>query len=196
MSLIIKGGDNEVVLVSEGVHLAVCVGIFELGTQHSPIFDRDLKKVLIMWEVPDETIKIEDEEKPLVISKIYTASLNQQANLRHDLESWRGRVFTDDEITKGVDLRVFLGKGCQIQVIHQPNKAGDRTYANISGIMSLPKGVKPPEPKNKLIYFEIENEEIPEGTPEWVKKMIMNSKEFQLRKGIVEQENDYPPIDF
>lgn len=191
MSLIIKESGEQVVLVSEGVHVAVCVGVWELGTQHSPIFDKDMKKVLIMWEVPDETIKIEEEEKPLVISKIYTASLKQNANLRQDLEAWRGKAFTDEELANGFDLRQILGKGCQIQIIHQPSKTGDKIYANITGIMTLPKGVKTPTPQNKPIYYEIETEEIPEGTPEWIKKMIMSSKEFQARKGIVEQENDY-----
>lgn len=192
MSLVAKDtGTEERVLISEGVHLAVCIGVWDLGTQHNEIFDRDVHQVLIMWEVPEERIKIEDKELPLAISKRYTLSLNEKSSLRKDLEAWRGKAFPEETIKNGFDLKNILGKACQIQIIH--TEKNGKTYANIAGIMSLPKGVKAPEPENPLRFFEI-GDEIPEGTPEWIKNIIMQSKEYKEQKGIVEEENDIPPI--
>lgn len=189
MSLIVKSNNEEhSELVAEGIHLAVCIGVWELGTQHNPTFNKDLKKVLIMWEIVDKDIL-----NAPTISKIYTLSLDPKSTLRHDLELWRGKVFTDEEIRKGVDLRTFLGKGCQIQVIHQKNKKGDKTYANISGIMGWPKDMQEVETVHTPIFFEIEDEKIPEGTPAWIQRMIMNSEEYQMREQ-VNHENDYPIV--
>ena len=49
--------------------------------------------------IPDEKA-IFDEEKglqPFVLSKGHTLSLYEKANLRHNLESWRGKQFTAEE---------------------------------------------------------------------------------------------------
>ena len=50
-----------------------------------------------------------NDGKPLMISKRYTMSLGEQSTLRKDLESWRGKKFTAEELL-GFDLNVLLGK--------------------------------------------------------------------------------------
>ena len=181
MSLLAKEPENERILISEGVHLAVCIGIWDLGTQHSKIFDKEIHQVLIMWEIPDERIMVNNKDLPLAISKRYTLSLNEKASLRKDLESWRGKAFPAETLKKGFDLNKILGKTCQIQIIHNENNG--KTYANIAGIMALPKGTEPLESENPLRFYSMaDSKEVPEDTPEWIKEIIKQSKELQSKE--------------
>jgi len=43
----------------------------------------------------------------LMISKRYTMSLGEQSTLRKDLESWRGKKFTPEEL-QGFDLNACI----------------------------------------------------------------------------------------
>jgi hypothetical protein len=75
--------------------------------------------------------------KPFSCSKKYTASLNEKATLRHDLESWRGRAFTQEEL-KGFDLEKVIGVNAQVMVMH--NTKDGKTYANVATVTPLGKG--------------------------------------------------------
>ena len=188
MGLLAKEPDNERILISEGVHLAVCVGVWDLGTQYNKTFEKEIHQLLIMWEIPDERITIDNKDLPLAISKRYTLSLNEKANLRKDLEAWRGKAFPAETLKEGFDLKKILGKTCQIQIIHNENNG--KTFANIAGIMALPKGTKSLEPENPLRFYSMEDsKEIPEDTPDWIKDIIKQSKEFQ-GNNIVQEDID------
>ena len=181
MSLLAKEPENERILISEGVHLAVCIGVWDLGTQHSKVFDKEIHQVLIMWEIPHERITIDNKSLPMAISKRYTLSLNEKASLRKDLESWRGKAFPAETLKEGFDLKKILGKTCQIQIIHNENNG--KTYANIAGIMALPKGTEPLESENPLRFYSMaDSKEVPEDTPEWIKEIIKQSKELQSKE--------------
>ena len=82
-------------------------GIIDLGThtEDSPQFGRKTQhKMMIQWECPEYRIEIEKDGKkldlPRAISRRYTMSLGKKANLRKDLEAWRGKPFTDDEVRR------------------------------------------------------------------------------------------------
>ena len=181
MSLLAKEPENERILISEGVHLAVCIGVWDLGTQHNKIFDKEVHQILIMWEIPDERITVDNKDLPLAISKRYTLSLNEKANLRKDLEAWRGKAFPAETLKEGFDLKKILGKTCQIQIIHNENNG--KTYANIAGIMALPKGTKSLESENPLKFYSMaDSKEIPTDTPGWIKDIIKQSKEFRTEE--------------
>jgi hypothetical protein len=64
--------------------------------------------------------------------------LHEKARLRKDLESWRGRAFTDAEL-KNFDLEVLIGANCLLNVV-QSSKNGS-TYANVSAVMPIKKGM-------------------------------------------------------
>lgn len=139
--------------IPEGTYVAVCIRVIDLGTQVSSFqgADKLQRKVLIAWEVPEVQVEFDGQTGPALIMKRYTASLSDRANLRKDLEAWRGRRFTEDEL-KGFDLGALLGKGCQIQVLHST----DGQYANIQTIMALPKGMPHPETSNPLVHFDLD----------------------------------------
>lgn len=183
----------------EAVYNAVCFWVLDLGHHLDEKFGKRTHSVLIGWETPAERIKIEKDgvimNLPRMISKKYTISLNEKANLRKDLQSWRGRVFTEEEL-KGFDIKNVLGKSCMIQVIH--NKSGDKTYANIAAIMPLMKGVAPLVPENPLVFFSLQDhhDQLPEKIPDWVRDIIKTSDEWAAFKPAEESHsptgNDVP----
>lgn len=151
--------------IPAGSHIARAIHCISLGTQTSPNFPSSFK-VLLAWEVPDEVLVNTQtkEERPMVISKEYTLSLGKKANLRRDLEGWRGREFTAEEL-KGFDVVNVLDKPCMLNVIHKTSGTGN-LYAVITGISALPKGVVCKPRVHDLLHFEIED-----GTscPAWAK---------------------------
>jgi hypothetical protein len=162
--------------IEEGVHTAVCVAIIDLGMQYSELYKKSTRKVMIMWELPDETYQnAEGEEKAQRLSREYSLSLGTKSNLRKDLQAWRGKAFTEEELD-GFDLKNVLGKGCQLQIIHA--ESNGKTYANIASIMGLPKGMKIQEPAN-LLYFDLEDpncNDLIEQIPNWIQTKIANAE--------------------
>jgi hypothetical protein len=179
-----SGGDFKP--IPEGAYLATCVRIIDLGTQITSFqgADKLQRKVLLVWEVPDEIVEYEGEKRPALIMQRYTASLSDKANLRKHLEAWRGRRFTDDEL-RGFDLKNVLGKPCQIQVVHSEN--GGNVYANLAAIMALPKGTPAPDIHHPLIHFSLDEGEfsvgIYDGLSDKLKAQIATSPEYKARTG-------------
>lgn len=141
---------------------------------------KSLRKIRITWELPDETaiFREEDGPQPFVISKDYTLSLYEKANLRRDLESWRGKQFTADELA-GFDIFTLLGAACLISIIHMTK--GDKTYANVSGISKLAKGMTCGKQVNPAVQFSIDDGKqsaVFLNLPEWLRKKIADCKEW------------------
>lgn len=187
-----EGGDYTP--VSQGLHQGVCFMLMDLGTQFNEKFGKSAHKILIGWEIPDERIEIEkDGQKknlPRAISKQYTLSLHEKAQLRKDLESWRGKAFSEPELD-GFDLTKLLGQNCMVQVIHKTKD--NKTYANVSNIVSMPKGMPKKNPENPLRYFSFEEHQdaIPEGTPEWISDIIKHSEEWQnINEGGIDERGN------
>lgn len=72
------------------------------------------------------------------IAKEYTVSMGERANLRKDLEQWRGRPYTKEQIEEGVPLDKLTGNFALLTVSHRTSGKG-RTYANITAIVGVPK---------------------------------------------------------
>lgn len=174
-----KGGGQTFDPIPEGCFTAICYSIVDLGEQYSERFDNTSRKILITWELPDETIVIDGEVKPRAISKEYTLSLSEKSNLRKDLTAWRGKAFTEQEL-KGFDLNNVLNKGCQVQIIHTTR--GEKTYANVASIMGMPKGMKVSAPFNPSVFLDLDGENAMkemEKIPEWVQDKIKKSETYK-----------------
>lgn len=167
--------------VTAGTHIAICHRIADIGTQPDDQFG-DRRKLVINWELPNERINVNGEDKPMTISKIYTASLNKKSNLRQHLKGWRGRDFTAEEL-KGFELRNILGKGCQVNVVH--NNEG---RANVESVVALPKGMQVNPPVNPLVEYSIDDakNKVYEALPEWIRKMCDHCLEWN--GGVKEKE--------
>lgn len=182
--------------VSQGLHHAICYAVYDLGTQYNEKFSKYVRKILIGWEIPGERITIEKDgeqkDLPRAISKSYTNSLHEKSQLRKDLESWRGKAFTEHEL-EGFDILKLLGANCMIQVIHK--KKDDKTYANVANIVSLPKGMEKKETENPHKWFSFEEGmDIPDNTPQWIIDIIKSSGEWQTSHGGMTREVS-PPVE-
>jgi len=187
------GGNFE--LAPSGTHIAVCYRFIDLGTQEGSYQGKPRKahKVMITWELCGDE-KMEDG-RPFSISKTYTLSSHEKAGLRKDLEAWRGAKFTDDEIAR-FDLSTLMGKACLLNVVHAEN--GDRTYANVAGIMRLPKGSAAPQRVNETIFFDLDerpfNAELFNKLGERLRETIAKSPEYAAAHGHHTEANP-PPHD-
>ena len=175
------GGDSDYTPIDAGNHHGVCYRYYDLGTQQLAFegTSRDVHRVLVTWELPNERIEINQEDLPKIISKEYTLSLHKKSALRQHLESWRGRTFNDKELD-GFSLDNILGANCMINIIHNTKK--DKTYANVGSIAPLMKGMAKREAENEVRGWSIVNDgfnNMPEDTPEWIKSKIQNSLEYE-----------------
>ena len=176
-----QSGNGSFEPVKEGVHQAMCYAVYDIGTHYNERFSKSVHQCVISFEIPSERIEIEKDGKkldlPRAISKTYTVSLHEKAELRKDLERWRGKMFTSAELD-GFDLTNLLGANCMIQVIHK--EKGGKTYANIAGIMSLASGMTKKTPENAIVYFSFEDDvQIPENAPPWIADLIKSSEEWK-----------------
>ena len=181
------GGDFQ--LAPVGNHIARCVQVIDLGTQRDSFEGKPkiMHKVRISWELPEEKAVFDEEkgEEPFLVSKEYTLSLSDRANLRHDLESWRGRDFTEKEL-EAFDIDKLLGAPCMLNVIHKKS-AKKRDYVAITSVTRLPKSVKPKDvPKQILpsVKYMIEDgrNDVFKALPDFIKAKIMVSEEWTGEK--------------
>ena len=181
MGLIAKEtGGSRIPPIEAGSYPAVCYALVDLGDQYSQKFDKCSRQVLIMWEIPGETITIEGEELPRALSATYTNSLSKKAKLRTMLEGWRGRAFTAEEL-KGFDLSKLIGIGCMIGVTHTRKTDGSE-YAKISSVSKLPKGFTVPEPQNTSVVFDLDKPGALDKMailPEWVQNRVRESETYK-----------------
>lgn len=174
------GGGGDFKKVPPGTHIAVCNMVINLG-EHPTAYqgqDTGLKpQVYIRWETPHERIEYEvdgvEKEGPLSIGKTYTLSLSEKANLRKDLEAWRGKPFTQEQLD-GFDVDAVLGSCCQIIVAHR--ESGGKEYANVTGIAGWPKGMDRVEAENELISYAADNTAQYDELPKWIKEKLGNSQ--------------------
>lgn len=195
-----KGGDD-FEPIPEGMQHGICYGLYDLGTQRTEFqgTPKKIHQVLLVWELPEIRIDLErdggeTENLPRSISKRYTLSLHKKANLRKELESWRGKTFTELEL-EGFNLQKLLGVNCTLQIMH--NKKEDRTYSNISNVLPLLSHPQK-QPENPIRFFSFEDHtNIPEGTPDWISDIIKNAEEWGAGTALNEDipYSDTPPDD-
>ena len=203
MALIAReSGGGTFTPVPPGMYLARCYRIVDLGTQKSEYQGKinTLPKVMLQFEVHGE----DDAGKPLVtakgepmsISKNFTLSLAEKATLRKDLQTWRGREFTADEL-RGFQIDNVLGAWAMIAITKAVGNNG-KDYTNIANINSVPKAMKAdlPEGHNKCAAFYIESPDMDmfetfsdnlrakiEQSPEWQSRGKQEAKAPSASKG-------------
>jgi hypothetical protein len=172
------GGDFEQPPI--GTHVARCVKLIDIGTQQGEYQGKATykRKVIIGWELPNELMTEGDHAgKPFTVSKFYTASLGETANLRSDLKNWRGRDFTDQELA-GFDAKNILGKPCMLSLT-----MNEKGKVRVTGVMALPKGTNVPDQINKSVFFSLEpnefSQEAFDNLSDGIKNLVKVSPEYQ-----------------
>lgn len=188
MAIIAKNTAQTRELIETGLHVARCFKMIELGTCTENVMGqiKQLQKVNLTWELPLLT-KVFDEAKgpqPLVISKEYTVSMGEKANLRKALESWRGKPFTEEQ-AKSFDITILLGQPCMLNITHKPSKAdASKIYEEISAITPPMKGLTIPAQVNPSVELSYDkwNEKMFEELPQFIKdKMVTTPEYLQMR---------------
>lgn len=138
MAIIAKdSGGGEFIPAPAGVHQAVCVDVIDMGLiveQFPGKPPKKTHKIRLAWQIEENM----GDGKPFLVQKRYTLSLHEKANLRHDLEGWRSRPFTDEELA-GFDVETVIGANCLLNIVHA-SKNGT-TYANVNAVMPLKKNM-------------------------------------------------------
>jgi len=154
----------------EGTHLAICNAVVDIGLQPTP-WGTDQEHVWLRFEVSAERVQFtrngEEVDEPMVIWTRYNKTLSKKANLRKDLDKWRGKDFTTEELD-GFELFNLVGKPCLISVVH--NHVEDRTYANVSGITKIMKGQDVPDWELDAIRFSPDDTDQYRDVPEWLQE--------------------------
>jgi len=185
MSIKAKQKESTREKVPAGTHIARCYSMIHIGTTTWEYLGetKETDKVRISFEIPEELREFQEGcPEPMVIDKEYTLSMHEKANLRKDLESWRGKTFTEAE-ARDFDILKLIGVPCSLGVIHKDTKAGN-TYARISGISGLPKGVKCPDQMNATKIFDYNenfNTEFVDQQPDWISDQIKSTPEWKTK---------------
>jgi hypothetical protein len=189
------GGDYKDAPV--GTHIARCVGLIDLGTQKHEYQGKTSirRQNIIRWELPTELM---DEGgsagKPFTVSKFYTTSLHEKANLYADLVNWRGREFTPEELA-GFEEKNLLDKVCMVSLTEN-----DKGKVRVTALIAKPKTMECPPRVNDLVYFSLEPDRFDRATfdrlSDGIKTIIMKSPEWaELNGGGVKQQRA-PGADF
>ena len=138
-----SSGGTQYAPAPSGTFAAVAVDVVDLGQIKVSWGGKEKSqhKITIVWQIDEDR----DDGKPHTVRKRYTLSLHEKAQLRKDLESWRGRPFTDEEL-QGFDVETIIGVGCMISIIHAAKDGS--TYANVASVSRMPKGMVAPTPRD------------------------------------------------
>ena len=187
-----NGGGGDFEQCPAGSFAARCYQIIDLGHQ---TFEwkgeaKVAPKVRITWELNE----MMSDGRPFSISREYTASIGDKANLRKDLEAWRGRPFSAEEL-RNFSLENVLGAPCLLGIVHKPSKDNSKVYANVGSIMALPKGMPSPELVNPAVKFDIGtfDQKVFDGLSSYVQKKILMSKELE-ENGIPQSSSQDEPV--
>lgn len=158
---------------SEGQHQCVLVDVIDLGMQQESYMGGPPKmvhKCALVWQIEEIN---PDTSNPFEMSKEFTVSMGEKANLRKFLGVWRGKSYTDAEATEGAPLHKLYAINGLMGIEHKQSKSNpERTYANVLSVSPLPKAMQKIQP-NEYVRSD-----------HWKEKI----KAYQ-----VADENDFPP---
>jgi hypothetical protein len=175
------GGGGSRQVCPEGVHVARCYQIIDLGTsEQGGNFPGKKRKVQFLFETPYELAVFNEDagEQPFYVRSMYTLSMNEKAILRKDVQSWIGKTM-DDKQAAQFNIFSLIGKPCMVNIVHEHK--GENTYANIKAIMPLAKGQACPEPINEALCFtaSMPDMDVFAKLPTFIQDKIKESDEFQ-----------------
>jgi hypothetical protein len=122
MGIIAKDNGGEFEPVPLGIHRAICINVFDIGWQAGYQGGPPHHQVVILWEIEAKQEWEPNVGKRFTVAKFYTLSINKKSNLGADLESWRSKPFSDEEM-EGFDLDKIISKPCQVNLVANGEKA-------------------------------------------------------------------------
>ncbi len=195
-----KGNSEPREQIEAGLHVARCFQMIEIGTvdweyKGQP---KSTPKVRLSFELPNEMRTFDEDkgEQPMVIDKEYSLYMVNKANLRKDLEAWRGKAFTEQE-ADDFDITNLLGIPCMLTIQHRTAKNGN-DYANIVAIAPLMKGMECPKQINPTIEFNYSDKfdtEFVASLPDFIKNVMRETPEYKDRVGALHSIEEEKKMD-
>ena len=208
MSLTISsdGSGDSLPKLQKGIYTGTCFRIIDLGTTDQEYKGVKSKKtrVHITFEItkaldPETNECKMQDDRPFAVSRTYTASLFEAAALRKDLESWRGKSFTEEELG-GFDISKLLGCTARIEVGHTaPTEFSEGGNPKIMNLQRPDGGIQVVETFNDKQSFDMDlycNEfkgksspetkamcDIFDSLPPWQQTDIESSYEYKAAVG-------------
>ncbi|MFA6152935.1 MAG: hypothetical protein WC716_16555 [Chitinophagaceae bacterium] len=180
MSIIATDSGNAFEPTPLGMQQAVCAYVNDIGFQEGEYQGKKniRHQIIISWELAEKM----SDGRPFMVSGWYTLSLNEKATLRHILESWRSKEFTEEEL-KGFDLTKLIGKNCFLNLVK--NSKGK---AKIQAVTPMPKNMP---------AIAIQNPEMSQKMQEFIASMIAKAvnpeaKETETAEQNPAQSDDLP----
>jgi len=165
-----------------GSHGARCIGVIELGVQknyfYKPTEDAPEKEFVKKLMIQFELNELMQDGRPFVVSWEGSNTLGKGSNLVGMLETWRGRVFTPEELRR-FEYVNLLDKACTVTVVHSKPNAKGGVWASVKTASPLVKGLTIPDRVNDLVDFGIGDIGTPLFTalPNFIKDNIWKSVE-------------------
>ena len=176
-------------LAPKGTHVARCIAVVDLGTGPETYKgETKMRRMLnVTWALPKCTIEIEGEQKPMHISKKFTASLNSKSTLRKFVDAWLAP--SEKQLAKFNPLEM-LGKEALVTVTHYERANGDMG-ASIGSVSSLPEGVNVPPTETQPWSYDPSNPKVNwDKLLEWQRERVSESTEYKAAIATQEQKDD------
>lgn len=169
----------------EGVQLAVIVQVVDLGIQPGGEYKGQAKppsrQIRLTYELPHDTHEFDGEEKPLLISETFSFSGSE-------LSTCYKRINAIDPglKTTGGEFSKLVGQAVQVQITHRQGrgKYEGRTFANVSAVSQLMRGMKGPDETYNPQYFyspDDHDENVWSQMPDFLKDIIESRLDKQER---------------
>ncbi len=184
--------------VPAGMYPARLYKIIHYGTIPGGYEGKLTNTIRLEWELPTK-MKIFDPakgEQPLSISKEYTLSMNEKANLCKDVESWEGKKFELDIEAEKYNILDLIGKECMINVAHKTAKSSGNVYSYVASVSPMPEGMECPMAINPPFIFDYDenfDEGILENLHKFFQDKIKSSAEYQAKMDPIDiQDAPFP----
>lgn len=186
----------------EGQWIARLCGIIDMGTQEETFEGKFLKrpKMYLQFEVfaqnEDGSPSLDDEGRPFLVGRVFTASMSTRGKLLPFVNAWRGKELEDKDFP--FDFNRMLGRHGLMSVAHTTSKAdATKIFANIVGIAPVPRQMAfgsdgksiLPEAVHPTFFFDMDNPDwasmmkIYDSLWDGIKNKIAASPEFLIRSG-------------
>jgi len=180
-----------------GSHLGRLYKIDDLGTQVGEWEGKATyaRKMIFYFELHGEDDKgmplVNDDGKPLIVTKYYNASLGEKATLRKHLQTWLNLDFS--KMPEGFKVENILGKFAMINVTTY--QKDNKTRASIEGLSAVPAIVVKhglPQGVNEISIFDLNKFDSAkfDSLSDSIKKMIMSSPEYRALTQQPESSSD------
>lgn len=164
--------------LENGIYMAVCVAVADIGDQYSAKFKNIQRKILFAFDIPSETIEVNGEIRPRQLSKRCTFTDSNRGTLIKVVNAWLNSNISEREL-RDMELYDFAGKPCQIRV----SVREDGVHNDVEDVMALSKGMTIPTTDTPITTYDIDEDGFSgdkwDALPQWLQDTVKKSEQYQ-----------------